>query len=77
MKITTNAINNYALQAANVTQNRNKIQTTPSGDLSKDEKQFFVELYPKNKTEIMDYHYYKENGKMSGVAIGSNIDRRG
>jgi len=45
--------------------------------INKDEKQFFTNLYPENKTEIIDYHFYQRSGKMSGVAVGINIDKRG
>lgn len=42
-----------------------------------DEKNFFTKLYPDNKNEIIDYHFYQKSGKMSGVALGTNLDRRG
>lgn len=45
--------------------------------INTDEKNFFTNLYPEHKTEISDYHYYQRSGKMAGVAIGTNIDRRG
>ncbi|MCH7962717.1 MAG: hypothetical protein IH950_05715 [Bacteroidetes bacterium] len=77
MKILMNAVNNYTLQSLNKIDNRNKIKNELAGALSKDEKNFFAEVYPKNRSEIMDYHYYNNTGKMSGVSVGSNIDRRG
>ncbi len=46
-------------------------------DLSKKEKRFFAGMYPENKSEIMEYHFYSKTGKMSGVHLGSKIDRRG
>ncbi|MGE5679442.1 MAG: hypothetical protein ACM34K_01045 [Bacillota bacterium] len=45
--------------------------------ISNDEKNFFINLYPENKGEIVDYHFYQKTGKMSGVAVGSLFDRRG
>lgn len=77
MKISTNAINNYTLQATNKLNTPANIKKQPPVSLSNDEKNFFVDVYPKNKKEIMDYHYYGNNGKMAGVSVGSNIDRRG
>jgi len=77
MKISMNAVNNYTLQSLNKTDNQNKIMNEEAGILSKDEKKFFAEVYPKNQSEIIDYHFYSNTGKMSGVSIGSNIDRRG
>lgn len=77
MKISMNAVNNYTLQSPNKTDNQNKVMNEAAGNLSKDEKKFFAEIYPKNRSEIIDYHFYSNTGKMSGVSIGSNIDRRG
>jgi hypothetical protein len=47
------------------------------GILTPEEKTFFTNLYPANKSEIIDYHFYEKNGKLSGVKIGSLIDKRG
>ena len=47
------------------------------GILTPEEKTFFANLYPSNKSEIVDYHFYEKSGKMSGVKLGSLIDRRG
>ena len=78
MKITNNAINNYNLHPTN---NANNIQQTLSKTkelnvLSKKEKNFFAGLYPKNKNEIINYHFYNSKAKMSGITKGSKIDRR-
>ena len=89
MKITTNSVGNYTniIQRNNV--NTPKTERTAqakaagsvkSGDapkLTADEKNFFVNMYPQNKTEIMDHHFYERNGRMSGVKVGSIINRRG
>jgi len=41
------------------------------------EKKFFANMFPENKEEIMSYHFYEKTGKMNGIKIGSNYDRRG
>jgi hypothetical protein len=48
-----------------------------SEKINNEEKNFFINLYPDNKKEIADYHFYQKSGKMSGVAVGSLFDRRG
>jgi len=45
--------------------------------LTPEEKTFFANMYPANKTDVIDYHFYEKSGKLSGVKIGSLIDRRG
>lgn len=45
--------------------------------VSSEEKKFFMNLYPENSKEIMDYHFYERNGKLSGVSVGSLLDKRG
>ncbi len=40
------------------------------------EKEFFSQLYPNDKL-VMDYHFYRKSGEMSGVSVGSLLDRRG
>lgn len=45
--------------------------------ITKEEKEFFTELYPEKKNEIIDYHFYQKSGKLSGVTKGSLFDRRG
>ncbi len=88
MKITTNMAGNYnpykiTNQKASVhktaqIQKSAQIQKPENIlELSKSEKDFFKNIYPENVKEIMNYHFYQQNGEMSGVAIGSLIDRRG
>jgi hypothetical protein len=48
-----------------------------AGTVTSEEKKYFMDMYPENKSEIMDYHFYQKSGKMSGVKVGSLIDRRG
>lgn len=46
-------------------------------EISSEEKQFFVSRYPEQKETVMDYHFYHKSGKMSGVNVGTLLDRRG
>ncbi len=89
MKISANAVGNYSplyaaksLQvqkpAESVSQVAFRQQVTISKpELTTVEKEFFAALYPQEKSQIMDYHYYQKNGQMSGVKIGSMFDKRG
>ena len=53
------------------------IDKTKSDEISQDEKNFFINKYPEQKSEIIDYHFYQKNGDMSGVKVGSLFDKRG
>ncbi len=85
MKISTNPIGNYS--PALVQKNNSAVpqseslQAEPAKTdklvLSSKEKQFFAKLYPEKTNEIMDYHFYQKSGKLSGVSLGTIIDRRG
>jgi len=85
MRVTTNSIGNYFPQqtrnVANVSRSENVAKTTAKNSIeqpiSNKEKEMFVKMYPKQKSEIMEYHYYQKNGVMSGVTVGSLLDRRG
>jgi len=85
MTVNTNSIGNYlARQPRNISnvarkENIQKTDQTNSNEqlISNKEKEMFVKMYPQQKTEIMQYHYYQKNGVMSGVSVGSLIDRRG
>lgn len=85
MRINTNSIGNYFTQqtrnVANVARSENIQKTTATKNstqlISVKEKQMFAKMYPEQKLEIMEYHYYQKNGKMSGVTVGSLLDRRG
>ena len=89
MKIMTNTIGNYS---PHINNNPVKKVKTPakdsaeklkiaanskSNEMTTEEKDFFINMYPQNKTEINDYHFYHKNGEMGGVKIGSLLDRRG
>ena len=79
MRIDTNSIGNYSAYLRPV-QSRPKVEnavTVEPAKVTNEEKKFFVSMYPENKAEIMDYHFYQRNGKMAGVSVGSLIDRRG
>ncbi|MCK5087118.1 MAG: hypothetical protein KAQ90_06335 [Melioribacteraceae bacterium] len=82
MKISTNPIGNYfPNKIGNVTKSSSIDKTDSSQSKEQSitirEKEFFANLYPEQKSEIMEYHYYQKNGVMSGVTLGSILDRRG
>jgi hypothetical protein len=89
MRIDMNPIGNYSpISVRNVNNNTKTNAVTPKettqkavqakqGTLTPEEKTFFANLYPENKSEVVDYHFYEKSGKLSGVKIGSLIDRRG
>lgn len=79
MKISTNPVGNYTRPMMRITPPVQK-QETPTNSpvkVTTDEKDFFAKLYPENKNEIIDYHFYGREGKMNGVSIGSLFDKRG
>ncbi len=85
MRINTNSVGNYFTQqtrnVSNVARNESiqkaAVTKTISQPISVKEKEMFAKMYPQQKSEIMEYHYYQKNGKMSGVTVGSLLDRRG
>lgn len=85
MKIDTNAIGNYTpayIQKNNPVVPKKEVAQAESAKntqsvLTSKEKQFFAKMYPEKQSEIMDYHFYQKSGKMSGVSLGTIIDRRG
>ncbi|HEX2960363.1 MAG: hypothetical protein ACM3UR_05250 [Bacteroidota bacterium] len=84
MKISTNNIGNYGPGYTQQVKAKPRINNEAAiGSLQKnekinnEEKNFFINLYPENKKEITDYHFYQKSGKMSGVALGSLFDKRG
>jgi hypothetical protein len=77
MNITSNPIGNYNIYSARQAKPAASRETSLSVDtVSKEEKDFFVNMYPDQKQEIADYHFYQRSGKMSGVSVGSLFDRR-
>ena len=80
MKISTNDFGNYSakLNKPVVPKEQNvQVQKQDLGTISKEEKKFFAELYPENKKDVMDYHFYQKTGKMQGVTLGTMFDKRG
>jgi hypothetical protein len=86
MKISTNAIGNYVPQInKSAVSYQPEIKETKEStavsneqqNITSDEKNFFLQMYPSNSQEINSYHFYERSGKMSGVKIGSMFDRRG
>jgi len=85
MRVNTNSIGNYFPQRTrnvpNVARQENIQKTSTKNTIeqpiSAKEKEMFVKMYPQQKSEIMEYHYYQKNGVMSGVTVGSLLDRRG
>ena len=79
MRIDTNNIGNYTLRNINTTpakavQPEKAFEKTAT--ISNKEKEFFSNMYPTQRDEIINYHFYSKSGEKSGVAVGKNIDRR-
>jgi len=89
MKVSMNNIGNYSPFVKQRQETSPKLNNevnqelklkAPAADdkaITPEEKNYFMGLYPENKSEITDYHFYQKTGKMSGVKIGSQFDRRG
>jgi hypothetical protein len=78
MKIGSNPVGNYVpLRNANKSIPKSKDFDLNTELVSKNEKEFFSTLYPADKNKIMQHHFYMKNGNMSGVMVGSLLDRRG
>ena len=75
-----NLIGNYSAYGLNnAKSNKTNIKNTvaQSESINPDEKKFFAEMYPTKQNEIMEYYYYERSGKMNGISVGTNIDKRG
>ncbi|MCF8240196.1 MAG: hypothetical protein K9J16_02340 [Melioribacteraceae bacterium] len=81
MKIGANPAGNYSPFMVNKTaavKNSTKTMSAEkSGSINENEKSFFKNLYPEQSSEIDNYHFYSKGGSMSGVSVGSLLDRRG
>lgn len=92
MKIVPNSIGNYSpnylreVQAKEVKAKAEAREASAvalpgnkpaSEKITGEELKFFTNLYPENKSEIIDYHFYQKSGRMSGVSVGSLFDKRG
>lgn len=81
MALSMNSIGNYSAYNFNT----NKAAKSASGKntsfnpdaINSEEKKYFAKMYPEKQTEIMEYYYYEKSGRMNGIAVGTNIDRRG
>ena len=79
MRIGTNPVGNYSPVYKKV-EIQKQVKTTAvskQSEITSNEKAFFSKMYPEDKQQIMDHHFYMKNGNMSGVAVGSLFDRRG
>jgi hypothetical protein len=81
MKITNNPIGNYTPNYASRVTPQNEVKEAKrisiENSITEKEKEFFIKKYPNDAKEIVDYHFYKKEGMMSGVTIGTLFDRRG
>ena len=78
MKIGNNPVGNYTpIRNMNTAVSKSKKFDLNTEVVSKNEKEFFSTLYPVEKNKIMQHHFYMKNGNMSGVMVGSLLDRRG
>lgn len=80
MKITTNSVGNYKPINIHTLTNIKEVQSKNIDDslnVSKEEKQFFTKLYPDEKDQINNYHFYSKDGNKNGVSLGSLFDKRG
>lgn len=44
--------------------------------INKEEKQFFANMFPEKKSEVMGYNFYNRSGKVNSSQVGSLFDRR-
>ena len=81
MAVSMNLIGNYSAYGLNnAKSNKTNIKNTSlvqNESINPDEKKFFAEMYPAKQNEIMEYYYYERSGKMNGISVGTNLDRRG
>ena len=81
MAVGLNSIGNYSAYGLSNTKssktNSKNAAMELNENINRDEKKFFAEMYPAKQNEIMEYYYYEKSGKMNGISVGTNIDRRG
>jgi hypothetical protein len=81
MAVSINSIGNYsAYGLSNAKSSKATLKNSAlevSENINPDEKKFFAEMYPAKQNEIMEYYYYEKSGRMNGISVGTNIDRRG
>jgi len=79
MKISTNPVGNYhpvVTPKVSIVQPKQEVKAQEV-NVSGEEKSFFIRMYPEKTNDIVDYHFYQPNGRMSGVSTGTVFDRRG
>jgi len=81
MAVSMNSIGNYSAYNLNTSRagksaSKNNAALNPE-NINSEEKKFFAEMYPAKQSEIMEYYYYERSGRMNGIAVGTNLDRRG
>lgn len=81
MAVSMNSIGNYSAYGLNNAKanktNVNNNAAAKGENINPDEKKFFAEMYPAKQNEIMEYYYYERSGRMNGISVGTNLDRRG
>ena len=80
MNINTSEFGNYTNKITRpVVQQTSKpgALNTKLAAITNEEKTFFAKLYPENKEDVMNYHFYHKDGKMQGVTLGTVFDKRG
>lgn len=81
MAVSMNSVGNYSAYGLNNAKpnktNPNNNAAAKTENINPDEKKFFAEMYPAKQNEIMEYYYYERSGKMNGISVGTNLDRRG
>ena len=80
MGVNFNSIGNYNTKLINNNYKKvdsKKEDTIAADKIDKNEKLFFANLYPDKRNEVLNYSFYERTGKMNGVTIGTNFDKRG
>ncbi|MEW6193530.1 MAG: hypothetical protein AB1521_00060 [Bacteroidota bacterium] len=77
MTINTNSFGNYSTSYVNKSAPKVQPEVTPKEKVTQEEKTFFARMYPAKQEEIMKYEFYNPKGKITGVSLGSVIDKRG
>lgn len=75
--------NNFNSAMINSVNSNNRIQktydlktTNQPEIINNEEKQFFANMFPEKKSEVMNYNFYNRSGKVNAPQIGSILDRR-
>ena len=80
MNISTNSFGNYTPVTTKKNINVPKIEPKKTEEMlqvTNEEKNFFTKLYPNEKEQIDNYHYYNKDGNKNGVSLGLLFDKRG